>query len=88
MFSIKVKREDGYEFVKSDVKTVMFSPPIAETQKDASLFVWYKDEPSETITEGQVFVMNENGKTVADYRIYGFPKVTMATDQKSSKDKK
>lgn len=75
MLTIKIISQNGGEFVKSDVRTVSFNPPIMETGKEASLFVWYKDEPAETITDGKVFVMNENGKTVADYQLYGSPKV-------------
>ena len=73
MFTIKIIEEDGHEFVKSEVRTVAFNPPIHETGKSASLFVWYKDELPETLTSGKVYIMNENGKTVADYCIYGFP---------------
>lgn len=73
MFTIKVIEEDGHEFVKSDVRTVAFNPPNADTDKNASLFVWYKDEPPETFLSGKIYVMNENGKTVADYHIYPAP---------------
>ena len=69
MFSIKVIEDDGHEFVKSEVRTVAFNPPTQDAQ--ASLFVWYKDEPTETFLSGTIYIMNENGKTVADYRIYG-----------------
>lgn len=74
MFTIKVIEDDGHEFVKSDIKTVAFNPPIAETGKEASLFVWYKDEQAETFLSGKIYVMNENGKTVADYHLYSLPK--------------
>lgn len=74
MFTVKVIEDDGSEFVKSDVRTVAFNPPVMETGKDASLFVWYKDEPAETFVSGKIYVMNENGKTVADYRLYNLPK--------------
>lgn len=73
MFSMKVIQEDGSEFVKSEIRTVAFNPPVSETGKSASLFIWYKDMPAETIASGRVFVMNENGKTVADYNLYGSP---------------
>jgi hypothetical protein len=71
MFTIKVIEEDGHEFVKSEVRTVAFNPP--EGEREASLFVWYKDEPAETFLSGKIYVMNENGKTVADYHIYPKP---------------
>lgn len=75
MFSIKVIEDDGHEFVKSEVRTVAFNPPEIETGSDASLFVWYKDEPAETFLSGLIYVMNENGKTVANYRLYSLPKI-------------
>jgi len=74
MLTIKLISKDGSEFVKSEVRTVAFNPPSMDTDRDASLFVWYRDEPAETFTEGKIFVMNENGKTVADYQLYGLPK--------------
>lgn len=73
MFSIKVIQEDGSEFVKSEVRSVAFNPPILETGKSPSLFIWYKDSPAETLTSGRIFIMNENGKTVSDYNLYGLP---------------
>lgn len=78
MFSIKVI-EDGYggEWVKSDVRSVKFNPPIDETKRDATLYVWYKDQEPETIYSGLVYVMNENGKTVADYRLLSYPKIAV-----------
>lgn len=74
MLTIKVIEEDGSEFVKSEVRTVSFNPPVLETGKGPSLFVWYKDAPPETFLSGKIYVMNENGKTVSDYHLYGFPK--------------
>jgi len=75
MLSIKVI-EDGYggEWVKSEVRAVKFNPPIDETKRDSTLYVWYKDQEPETISSGLVYVMNEAGKTVADYRLYSYPK--------------
>ena len=77
MFSIKVIEQDGHEFVKSDVRTAAFNPPIMETGKEASLFVWYKDEPAETFSSGKIYVMNENGKTVADYELFPNPQPSL-----------
>ncbi len=68
MFSIKVINEEGYEFVKSDVRTVTFNPPNGG--RNASLFVWYQYEPAETFLEGKIYVMNEMGKTIANYEIF------------------
>jgi hypothetical protein len=31
---------------------------------------WFAPGISETIIEGDVYLMNENGKTVADYHLY------------------
>lgn len=72
MLTIKVI-DDLQEFVKCEVRAVAFNPPTKD--RAASLFVWYKDEPAETFLSGKVFVMNENGKTVADYQLYGYPTV-------------
>lgn len=74
MLTIKVITQDGSEFVKSEVMTVSFNPPSMETSRQASVFVWYKDEPAETFLDGKIYVMNEDGKTVADYQLYGLPK--------------
>ena len=79
MFTIKIIQEDGHHIVKSEVKSVMFNPPTELCQ--ASLFVWYKDEPAETIDRGRVYLMNENGKTVSDYEIYRIPSLDIATLQ-------
>lgn len=74
MLTIKIVEEDGSEFVKSDVSIVAFNPPT-EAGRQASLFVWYKDEPAETFLSGKIYIMNENGKTIADYKIYPLPSV-------------
>jgi hypothetical protein len=71
MLTIKVIDVNGCEFVKSDVISVCFNPP--NEQFDSSLFVWYKDKPTETFRGGMVYVMNENGKTVADYVLVSRP---------------
>jgi len=69
MFTIKVVEEDGSEFVKSDVESVRYNLPTI-IGKQASLFVWYKDAPVETFSSGKIYIMNENGKTVADYHLF------------------
>ena len=71
MLTIKIIGDDGTEFVKSEVKTVCFNPPTE--QRGASLFIWYKEQIPETIFSGKIYVMNENGKTVADYEMFGEP---------------
>lgn len=73
MFSVKIIEADGHEFIKSDVKAVAFNPPFE--QDNATLFIWYKDglSVSETVYSGKIYVMNENGKTIADYFISTFP---------------
>ena len=70
MFTIKVILKDGSEFLKSDVTSVAFNPPIQETGKSALLFIWYLREPAETLYSGKIYVMNENGKTVGDYHLF------------------
>ena len=82
MFTIKVLEEDGHEFVKSEVDTVVFNPPVPSTEKGASLFVWYRNGTQETIMSGKIYIMNENGKTVADYNIYPMPKSIDASNVK------
>jgi uncharacterized protein YllA (UPF0747 family) len=77
MFTIKVVEDDGNEFVKSEVRTVEYNPPVLETGKEANLYAWYKDERPETFFSGKIYVMNENGKTVANYDLRDhFPKIT------------
>ena len=34
------------------------------------MFIWYKEEIPETILSGRIYVMNEYGKTVADYELF------------------
>lgn len=68
MFTIKIIEEDGSEYVKPDVAGVRFNPSMTVTDK-SSLFVWYKDAPVETIFSGNAYVMNENGKTIANYNL-------------------
>ena len=73
MFAIKVIEESGSEYVRPEVEGVRFNPPISETGKQSILFVFYKDSPGETIYSGQVYVMNENGKTIANYHLDRYP---------------
>lgn len=69
MFAIRVYESGGSEFVRPEVEGVRFTPAMTETDK-ARLFVWYKNGTSETLLSGDVYVMNENGKTVAIYRMF------------------
>lgn len=71
MLTIKIVGNDGTEWVKSEVKSVWFNPPTE--QRGPSLFIWYKEQNAETIFSGKIYVMNENGKTVADYEMFGEP---------------
>jgi hypothetical protein len=71
MMTIKAINSDGTELLRCDVKSVMYEPPIFETKKNPLLFVWYgdKNEVAETIRGTDVFIMNENGKTVGNYDV-------------------
>ena len=79
MFSIKIVQADGHEFVKSDVTSVAFNP--SSNEDNETLFVWYKDKPVESIYSGKIYVMNENGKTIADYFISTLPTSMGKTSQ-------
>lgn len=67
MLTVKVIDTDGHEMLKADVKSVMYNPK--KSDQEASVFIWYKEEIPETILRGRVYVMNEYGKTVADYEM-------------------
>jgi len=67
MLTIKVYAPDGSTFVR-EAEAVLEC-----VEKDGTHVVkyWSKDYPTAaTLTEGQIYVMNDNGKTVADYHLY------------------
>jgi hypothetical protein len=76
MLSIRVVEEDGHEYIKPDIKLVVYNPAVIETAQKASLFLWKEpslNNPPETVLSGRVYVMNELGKTIAKYDIYELP---------------
>ena len=80
MLTIKVISKDGKECIE-EVKSVMFNP--ATEQRSATMFVWYEDKEDlpYTLYEGTVYVMNENGSTIAKYDIYVNPTVCKDIDE-------
>jgi hypothetical protein len=68
MFTIKIIEPSGLEIVK-EVKSIMLRP--ASESASGARCVTYFEVGSEAkavdIFEGDVYLMNENGKTVADY---------------------
>lgn len=68
MLTAKVRLPDGSEFVK-EVTGVDYHPTTIMGFKGIMLF-GVKDGNMTSIFEGDVFVMNENGKTIADYHLH------------------
>jgi len=69
MFTVKIIQEDGSERVR-EARTVMFNPPGKDRNASVFIFPGKSDDPTETVENALVYVMNENGKTVADYTLY------------------
>lgn len=53
--------------ISGDYEKVRQAKSVLWHEKSGELFVFWDGEDTETFTEGQFYVMNENGKTVADY---------------------
>jgi hypothetical protein len=70
MFTIKIVEPSGLELIKQ-VKAVMFMPDSkSQLGKDCVTYFETGDEPkAPDIYEGDIYVMNENGNTVADYHL-------------------
>jgi hypothetical protein len=77
MLTIKTISPSGFEALK-EVKSVFYSPgmvlPPPSTYEEPAMVTYWRpgDETGETIYEGLVYVMNDNGKTVAKYNLGGF----------------
>jgi hypothetical protein len=68
MLTAKVRMPDGSEFVK-EVSSVEYNP--TERMGFRGIILLGSKESDETkIFEGDVFVMNESGKTIADYHLH------------------
>lgn len=65
MLTIRVIREDGGEFV--DEAKYVVCDLVGKGSSKRSVINYYKDDASPNLAVGTVFVMNENGKTVAKY---------------------
>jgi hypothetical protein len=70
MLTVRIIYPDGMESIK-EVRTVMVNPPKQSPTGAAMVTFWRPDKDSEPedVLEGDVYVMNENGKTIASYNI-------------------
>ena len=70
MLTVKVRRLDGSEWVE-EVSSVSLNP-ARESASGRISFTYFRHgkEPLATdVYEGKVYVMNELGKTIADYEL-------------------
>lgn len=78
MFTVKWIGENGCEFLYGDARGVSFTPgtPTGDGREErkAAVSFYYTGEQSQTpgdchciIDAGRLYVMNERGRTVADY---------------------
>ncbi len=60
--------EDGHEIVK-EIESAMRVPARESVTKSAFLTYWNKESDGHPVEiyDGTVYVMNENGKTIANY---------------------
>lgn len=67
MLTIKVVNSNGRELVK-EIRSAMYRPP-QETEYNFWVLTYWPvaNEPPEDVLEGSVYVMNDNGKTIANY---------------------
>lgn len=73
MLTIRFKAWDGGEFVR-EISSLHYLPPTNLEERDR-LTVKYADGEYSDLYEGTAYVMNENGKTVADYHLSAPPVV-------------
>lgn len=71
MLTVKIIDVQGFELVK-EAKSVFYCPMFNESSAKVSIFL--HDGRVEETYLGDVYVMNENGKTVADYHLSPPPK--------------
>lgn len=66
MFTVKVNFDDGYEQIVSAKDVDKRVIKTANTQS-VEIHIHIDDTTSIVINNGEVYVMNENGKTVANF---------------------
>lgn len=68
MLTMRYIEEDGHEVVK-EVESVMRVPAKESVTKSAYLVYWNIDDKGSPVEiyDGTVYVMNEMGKTIANY---------------------
>ena len=70
MLTVKVRLPDGSEYVK-EVSSVWFNVSKTDEPKYSVCYYEAKGMPlGDRIEEGDIFVMNENGKTIANYHLH------------------
>ena len=70
MFSVLWKKRDTYEEAFPSVAKVWKTPVVSETQNEIVVGVRFNDPDTgedRFFREGSIYVMNENGRTVATY---------------------
>lgn len=67
MLTIRVIQEDGRELLK-EVSSVMRRPG-EETLTRSDCITYFEDENAIDVFDGTIYVMNENGKTIAVYKV-------------------
>jgi hypothetical protein len=80
MLTIKVCSNEGHELVK-EVESVMLRPSKETASGHDCVTYFPVSNPSNPeiavdVLEGTVYVMNSNGKTVADYYLGSLPKAS------------
>ena len=79
MLTIRFIGMDGREVVQP-IRSVYYNPPNSFNDGRDFLEVFRTENECEIMWEGTAFVMNENGKTVATYRLNSPPKAEAETD--------
>ena len=75
MLTVKVRRMDGTEWVEEVSSVAYNSAGQSASGRPSVTFFRHGKEPLGTdVYEGKVYVMNENGKTIADYDLGAEPK--------------
>lgn len=70
MLTMRYIEEDGHEIVK-EIESIMRVPAKESVTKSAHLIYWNVEDKGQAIEiyDGTVYVMNENGKTIANYAV-------------------
>ena len=76
MLTIKVRRLDGSEWVEEVSSVSLNTPNQSQSGRMSVTFFRNGKEPVSTeVYDGKIYVMNENGKTVANYDLGYFPPI-------------